>query len=330
MSVSYTAPIAHLVLIDGHHLMYRAYYAIPRTMRTRAGVQVNTVFGVASMLLLILKTEEPTSLLCCFDEGEETFRHAAYEDYKAGRAETPQDFYDQIPLVFDLLDAFGFKRLSVKTHEADDLIGIYAREAVSHGDKVTIVTGDRDALQLVNDSVRVAIPHKGYQAPDYMTPERVRELYGISPEQIPDYKALVGDASDNLKGVYGIGPKAAQEILKKYPTLEELYAHLDDLKESHRDKLVHDREQAFFCRTMATLANDLAPPISYENLCLHELPAQAAFSFFKDIESSLLQKRFQALLQTEYGRSIFLPVDEETLSVVSPKPKPHSSQLSLL
>src|SRR3989344_3258117 len=197
----------HLVIIDGHHLMYRAFYAIPRTLKTSSGEQTNAVFGVASMLLTLLKIEEPDALLFCFDAGEETFRHQENATYKDGRAETPDDFYAQIPRIMELVDAFGFAHVSDVKYEADDFLCTYARAAETAGMRVTIVTGDRDALQLATEHIRIAIPHKGYQQPEYLGPTEILAKYGVRPDQVPSYKGLTGDSSDNLPGVKGIGPK---------------------------------------------------------------------------------------------------------------------------
>ncbi|MEI8230065.1 MAG: 5'-3' exonuclease H3TH domain-containing protein [Candidatus Peregrinibacteria bacterium] len=307
----------HLVLIDGHHLMYRAYWAIPRTLKTKSGEQTNAVFGVASMLLTILQREQPDALLFCFDAGEETFRHVEHTEYKAGRAETPDDFYTQIPVIHELIDAFGLQHLADKRFEADDLLGVYARLAEKQGARVTIVTGDRDAFQLATDRIQIAIPHKGYQAAEYLGPAEILAKYGVRPDQICSYKGLVGDSSDNLPGVKGIGPKTAAELLQKYDTLTGVYAHLPEIKESVRTKLEHDHEQAFFCERMATLVCDTEPGIPLDEVMLKDLPANAVFDFFRAKEFTLLMKRFQSLVGSPFGQKIFqtsdiiLPVEEK-------------------
>ncbi len=295
----------HLVLVDGHHLLYRAYWAIPRTMKTKAGTQVNTVFGVASMIIQILKTEEPDALLFCFDDGSETFRHEAYDDYKAGRAETPDDFYPQIPLVREMLDAFGIPAVSLTTHEADDLLCAYAAEADRHGWRTTIVTGDRDVLQLASPTVRIAIPAKGYQVPEYLDHEKVKEKYGVTPEQIPSYKALTGDPSDNLKGVTGIGPKAAAALVSEWGTIDRIYEHLDEIKPSWREKLVAGKESAFFCLKMSELVCDFPLPLAFDALTLTDRDLDPVLSFFREQEFSLLTKRLLSFAETTYGRAHF-------------------------
>lgn len=294
----------HLVLVDGHHLMYRAYWAIPRTLSTKAGEQVNAVFGFASMMITMLKKEEPDALLICFDAGEETFRHEENATYKEGRAETPDDFYTQIPRINELVAAFGFPHASNPRYEADDLLCTYAKEGEKAGMRVTIVTGDRDALQLATKHVRIAIPHSGYQATEYLGPDEIVAKYGIRPDQVPAYKGLIGDSSDNLPGVKGIGPKTGADLISTYGTLEGVYEHLADIRPSVRAKLEADREQAFFCERMAQLVcvTPLDPPL--DKLRLTDLPKNRIEQFMREMEFSMLLRRLNDLLSTPYGQRL--------------------------
>ena len=308
--------MSHLVLIDGHHLMYRAYWAIPRTLKTSSGEQTNTVFGMVSMLLNILRIEEPDALLFCFDAGEETFRHQEDETYKDGRAETPDDFYDQIPRVIEMIETFQIPHVSDPTYEADDFLASYARAGEEAGMQVTIITGDRDALQIASPKTRIAIPHKGYQQTEYLDPEGVLSKYGVRPDQVAAYKGLCGDASDNLPGVKGIGPKTAATLLQEYDTLGGIYEHLQDLRPNLREKLERDWDQALFCEQMATLMFAIDPPVSLDDLSMKEKPVADVFSLLTELEFSMLLKRFQALLDSPYGQKSF-NVDERTDAAVS-------------
>lgn len=281
--------------------MYRAYWAIPRTLKTSGGEQTNAVFGVASMLLSILAKEQPDALLFCFDEGEDTFRHQEAKEYKAGRAETPDDFYAQIPRILELIRAFGFRHVSDPRFEADDLLCAYARAAEKAGDRVTVITGDRDALQLASERIRIAIPHKGYQQAEYLGPQEILLKYGVRPDQIASYKGLSGDSSDNLPGVKGIGPKIASALLQQFGSLTGIYDHLADIRPSVRAKLAADREQAFFCERMALLIEDMPLPVALEELALRSLPADPPFAFLRSLEFTMLLKRMQALLASPYG-----------------------------
>ena len=285
--------------------MYRAYWAIPRTLKTGKGEQSNTVFGVASMLLSILAAEQPDAFLFCFDEGDKTFRHVEAVDYKAGRAETPDDFYVQIPRVMECIDTFGLKRVSDPKVEADDLLCAYARLAERKGMRATIVTGDRDALQCASEHIRIAIPHKGYQQAEYLGPKEIEAKYGVRPDQIASYKGLTGDSSDNLPGVHGIGPKTAAALLQRFGTLQGIYEHLNDVAPTVREKLEHDHDQAFFCERMATLTEDIVLPYTIDELHLEGLSVTPVEAFFREMEFLLLFKRFHSLLKTPYGQAHF-------------------------
>ncbi len=308
----------HLVIIDGHHLMYRAYWAIPRTMKNGRGEQTNTAFGVASMLMMILKTEQPDSLLFCFDADEDTFRHKEYAEYKAGRSATPEDFYPQVPRTLSMIDSFSAKSVSGGGFEADDFACAYARDAEKHGYRVTIVTGDRDLFQLCNENIRVAIPHKGYQAAEYMGPAEVRKKYGVTPEQIPSYKGLVGDNSDNLKGVHGIGPKAAEALLQEFGSIKNLYENLDKVKPAWKEKLEKDRDSAFFTERMATLISDLTMQVPLKDLAYSGVDPKPIIDTFSDLGFTLVMKRFLSMLETPYGQTHFLPAPENAATFSGP------------
>ena len=312
----------HLVLVDGHHMMYRAYWAIPRTLKTSKGEQVNTVFGMASMLISILAKEKPDALAICFDDGDQTFRHQEHAEYKEGRAETPDDFYAQIPRVFELVDALGIPQISDPEFEADDFLGAYAKQAEQEGMKATIVSGDRDVFQMASEHIRIAIPHKGYQAAEYFGPEEVKAKLGITPEQVPAYKGLAGDSSDNLPGVHGIGPKTAAQLIQDHGSLEGIYEHLADIRPSVRQKLEQDKEQAFFCQKMSVLKLDMPLPQSLEEISLHDLPVQSVFDFFAEMEFSLLTKRFQALLDSDDTSGHFSEEEKEVVQVSSAEKEP--------
>lgn len=319
----------HLVLVDGHHLMYRAYWAIPRTLKTRSGEQSNTSFGMASMLMAILAKEEPDSMVICFDEGDQTFRHEEHEEYKDGRAETPDDFYVQIPRVMELMDAFQFPVVSDPRYEADDFLGTYAREGSDRGMKVTIVTGDRDAFQMASENIRIAIPHKGYQQAEYLGPDEVFEKLGVTPGQVASYKGLCGDSSDNLKGVNGIGPKTAAKLIQDFGSLKEIYAHLDDVKPAVREKLEHDKEQAFFCERMAELVCDIELPISMDDIRLQDVNPERVLNFFTEMDFTLLSKRFLKFLETEYAREHFALDSFDMHMSTSGQTEKSKAQLSL-
>ncbi len=319
--------------------MYRAYWAIPRNMKTSKGVQVNAVFGFGSMLLQMLKTEEPDAVLFCFDAGDKTFRHVEYQEYKAGRADTPDDFYTQVPMMQSLVSTFGFATVAHPDYEADDYACAYARTAEKQGWRVTIISGDRDLFQLATENIRIAIPHKGYQAAEYLGPEQVKTKYGVTPEQIPSYKGLVGDPSDNLPGVKGIGPIAASALLNIYADMEDIYAHLDDIKPVWRNKLETDRKQAFFCQRMSVLICDMPLPLPFDEIEVGKIQTEPVLKLFQELEFYLLTRRLQAVLATPYGQKHFIgdasaPVPVATaaskVAKAAPNENSDSAQLSLL
>lgn len=283
-----------LVLIDGNHLMHRAYWAIPRTLKTKGGVQINAVFGFASMLINILAKEDPTGVLFCFDAGSETFRHQENPTYKDGRATTPDDFYEQIPLISQLIQVCKIAQVSDPNLEADDLIASYAVEYASKGTEVIVVSGDKDLYQLASKNITIAIPHKGYQAAQYLDANGVQEALGVTPAQVPCYKGLCGDSSDNLPGVRGIGPKTAVNLITTYGTLESIYEHIAEIKGTVQTKLLEDKEQAFFCERQATLVTDAPTYMDAEMLALN-MPLNEVEDFFIENEFTMLLRRLPIL-----------------------------------
>jgi DNA polymerase-1 len=288
-----------LVLLDANHLMHRAYWAIQRSLSTSSGEQTNAVFGVASMLLTILRQEKPDAIIACFDEGSETIRHQEHEEYKAGRQETPDDFYDQIDRVYQCLETFAIPTVSDPEYEADDLLGTFATIGAKEGWNVTIVTGDRDLFQMPNGNIRVAVPHKGYSEPEYLDAKGVEIKLGVPPERVPDYKGLVGDSSDNLKGVNGIGPKTATKLLQTYETLEGIYEHLPQIRESVQQKLKQDKESAFFCKKMATLITDIPVTLSLSEVADRKAHLVEVEALFKELEFYTLRTRLKKALASD-------------------------------
>ena len=319
----------HLVLVDGHHLMYRAYWASPRTFKTRSGEQSNTSFGMASMLLAILQHEEPDGFVICFDEDGDTFRHEEHTEYKAGRAETPDDFYVQIPRVMELIDAFGFAKVSSTKYEADDFLCAYAKRGEAAGMKVTVVTGDKDALQLASDKVQIAIPHKGYNQAEYLGPKEIEAKYGIRPDQVAAYKGLSGDPSDNLPGVQGIGPKTASTLLQEYGTLHGIYEHLDDIRPAVAEKLRRDKEQAYFCERMAELVSDIPLPYELDEVALQDMDVSHIMNFLFEMDFTMLSKRMLRFLESDYAKQHFITDNLEQFEPPAKKSKQPDNQLSL-
>ena len=242
-------------LVDGHSLLYRAFYALP-TMTTTSGEHTNAVYGFISMLLRLLQEQDPDCLVVAFDKKGPTLRHEQFPDYKANRAETPDELISQVERVKELVDAFGWHQVEIDGYEADDIIGTLCERAQKAGYEVYIVTGDNDCLQLVDDHVRVLFTRRGITNVDDMDEGAVKERLGVSPRQVPDYKGLVGDQSDNIPGVPGIGPKTAVKLLEEYATVEEIVANVDELSGKLAERIKEHGEQALLSKKLATICRD--------------------------------------------------------------------------
>lgn len=258
-----------IFLIDGNHLVHRSFYAI-KPLFTRSGEQTNALFGFFSILLNLIEKENPKYLAVTFDEKAPTFRHTENVDYKATRVKAPDELYAQIPKIKSVLQAFEIPYYSEAGFEADDLLGTFARQADAQNLQTYIITGDHDALQLVNDDrVFVVFPHKGYREPIIFNEAKVFEKFGVTPAQIPDYKGLCGDSSDNIKGVQGIGPKGAEKLIQKYGTIENIYLHLNEIAGKEKEKLEKDEYSAFQSKQLATILTDVPLELKIEECELH-------------------------------------------------------------
>ncbi|MEJ7486875.1 DNA polymerase I [Staphylococcus sp. AOAB] len=243
-----------LVLIDGNSLSFRAFYALP-LLSNKAGIHTNAVYGFAMLLEKILKEEQPNHFLVAFDAGKTTFRHSKYSEYKGGRQKTPPELSEQFPYIRQLLDAYHIKRYELENYEADDIIGTLSREADEAGFETIIITGDRDLTQLATDHVTIYYTKKGVTDVDHYTPEFIAEKYnGLTPNQIIDMKGLMGDTSDNMPGVAGVGEKTAIKLLNQFNTVEGVYDHLDNVSgKKLKEKLENSKEDALMSKDLATI-----------------------------------------------------------------------------
>jgi len=247
-----------LLLLDGHSLAYRAFFALPpENFSTTTGQPTNAVYGFTAMLINVLRDEQPTHVAVAFDRGEPTFRHEQYVEYKANRRETPADFRSQLSLIFEVLDALGITRLSAAGFEADDVIATLATRAENDGMDVLIVTGDRDVLQLVDDHVTVLMTRRGITDMSRFTPAAVEEKYGLTPQQYPDFAAIRGDPSDNLPGIPGVGEKTATKWVREFGSLEDLVNRVDEVKGKAGDALRQHLGDVLRNRQMTALVRDV-------------------------------------------------------------------------
>ncbi|NTW15381.1 MAG: DNA polymerase I [Candidatus Moranbacteria bacterium] len=271
-----------LVLLDGNALVHRAYHALP-PLTNKDGQATGAVYGVAMTLLSVLEKFHPEYIAASFDLAAPTFRHEAYADYKGTRQKAPDDLYEQIPIVKDLVRAFNIPIYEKEGYEADDCVGTIARQAAGQGIPTVIVTGDNDALQLVSPLIKVFALRKGIRDIVLYDEAAVLAKYGFPASALPDYKGLAGDASDNIPGVAGIGAKTATDLLAEYGSLERVYEGLDSVKESVRKKLAADREAAFFSKKLGTI--DTAAPVSFD----------AAACVAKDFDASVVSDFFRRM-----------------------------------
>jgi DNA polymerase I len=287
-----------LYLIDGHALAYRTYFALsasPSThFTTRAGEPTAGIYGFASVLIRILEQNKPDYLAVAFDTGK-TFRDDIFPAYKGTREKMPDDLKVQIERIRQLVDAFGFPRLEMEGFEADDVLGSVAQLAVEKGLAVKIVTGDRDLLQLVNDHIIVNLAGRTLSdSKDYFTMD-VKDFLGVFPNQVVDYKALVGDISDNIPGVQGIGEKTAISLFETYKTLDEVFQHIDELPNRIKTKLDADRANAEMSRTLATIRTDLNIKLDLAQAKTDHIPFENVEKLFTELEFKTLHNRLRVL-----------------------------------
>lgn len=291
-----------LILIDGNAIVHRAYHALP-PFRTSKGELVNAVYGFASILLNLLNLEKPDYIAVAFDLKGKTFRHEQYEDYKATRIKAPDELYEQIPRIKSLVEAFKIPIFEEEGYEADDILGTLAKQAEKKRLLTYIVTGDMDTLQLVTEGTKVYGYNGKFSQPTIYDTVKVLGKHGLKPSQVIDMKALQGDSSDNIKGVAGIGPKTAKTLLQKYGTLENIYANLEEIKGSARDKLEKDKDNAFLSKDLVTIKTDMDISLDLDECATHEYDEETLIRTFQELEFKSLLKRLEDFKSTAPAQS---------------------------
>lgn len=279
-----------LVLIDGNAIIHRAFHALP-PLNNKDGMPTNAVYGFFMMLLKIVEDLKPEYLVVCFDKAAPTFRKQLYVGYQATRPKISDDLSPQFDVIHKALDKARINHFEVDGYEADDLIGTISREAKAKDLQTIIVSGDRDLLQLVNGQVLMLAPIIGMTKMTMFDEIKVKEKYGLQPWQIVDYKALVGDASDNYPGVTGIGPKTASGLLNKYNTLEGIYEHLGELSPQIQEKLAQDAEQAALAKKLATIVLDAPVKLNEEDAEITKIDKGALKKVFEELNFKSLLSR---------------------------------------
>jgi DNA polymerase-1 len=288
---------SRLLLLDGHSLAYRAFFALPvENFSTTTGQPTNAVYGFTAMLINVLRDEQPTHVAVSFDVSRSTFRTETYADYKANRAETPTDFHGQVSLVREVLDALRVPVVCAEGFEADDVIATLATQAEAQDMDVLIVTGDRDAFQLVTDRVTVLYNARGVSDMRRMTPASVQDKYGLSPAQYPEFAALRGDPSDNLPGIPGLGEKTATKLIQQYGDVASVVDHVDEVKGKVGDNLRAGVASVLRNRKLTELVRDVPLDVGPHDLRLGQWDRDEVHKVFDALQFRVLRERLYATL----------------------------------
>jgi DNA polymerase-1 len=280
-----------LVLIDGNAIIHRAYHAFPKTLTTRRGELVNAVYGFTRMLLKVIDDLRPSHIAVAFDLPKPTFRHREFIGYQAQRPKMDEALGNQIERVYEVVRALNIPIFTAEGFEADDVIGTLAKQASGQKKPTVIVTGDKDIMQLVRKNVKVFAPVKGFSQAKLFGPKEVREALGVKPEQIIDYKALVGDPSDNYPGVPGIGPKTAVNLLDRFKTFKGIYQNKTKVRPVVTKKLEEGQDSAELSRKLAEIVTNAPVKLDLKACQVHDYDQEKARRLFEKLEfRSLLNK----------------------------------------
>ena len=312
-----------LLLIDGHSMAYRAFYALPaENFTTASGQHTNAIYGFATMLLSLLTSEKPTHVAVAFDVSRKTFRSEIFPEYKANRAKTPDEFRSQMSYLHELVSAFGITQFEVEGYEADDILATITKRAEKEGAEVFICTGDRDSFQLVNDKTTVLYPKRGVSDLARMTPEAVQEKYGMSPAQYPDFAALRGDPSDNLPSIPGVGEKTAAKWVVEYGSLQELLSNVDKVGGKVGQALRDSIDNVIRNRELTQLVAGVPLDLSIDALAWSGVDEAMTNPLFDRLEFKTLKDRMKPILLKGTGKSaepeLALFADEMSEGVLTP------------
>ncbi|WP_123039566.1 DNA polymerase I [Cohnella candidum] len=279
-----------LMLIDGNSIIYRAFFAIP-PLTNSSGLQTNAVYGFTTMLLKVLEEEKPSHILVAFDAGKTTFRHEGYAEYKGGREKTPPELSQQFPVLKDLIRSFSISQYELPGYEADDIIGTLSRLAEEEGREVVVVSGDKDLLQLASDKVTVLLTRKGVTEVEKYAPEDVNARYGLKPEQIIDLKGLMGDPSDNIPGVPGVGEKTAVKLLQEFGSVENVLDNIPNLKGKLRENIENNVDNARMSKQLATIFREVPLDRTVDDVAWSGYDAASLATALRKLEFKSLMER---------------------------------------
>lgn len=295
-----------LVLIDGHSILNRAYYGLPELTNAQ-GLHTNAVYGFLNIMFKILEEEKPEYLAVAFDVHAPTFRHEMYEGYKGTRKPMPEELREQVPVMKDVLKAMGVVIVEQAGIEADDILGTLAKKAQETGVEVSLVSGDRDLLQIADEHIKIRIPKTKMgktEIEDYFPADVIR-VFGVTPLQFIDLKALMGDTADNIPGVPKVGQKTAAELMEQYGSMEEIYAHVEEItKKSIRESLIANRDLADLSKALATIRTDCDVELDYESAKAEGYYTPEAYQLFKQLEFKNMLSRFESDNKGEGSRKL--------------------------
>jgi DNA polymerase-1 len=298
-----------LLLIDGHSMAYRAFFALPaENFTTASGQHTNAIYGFATMLISLLKEEKPTHIAVAFDVSRKTFRTEIFPEYKANRAKTPDEFRSQMSYLHELVESFGITQFEREGFEADDIIATIAKQAEADGFEVAICTGDRDSFQLVNDKTTVLYPKRGVSEMAHMTPAAVEEKYMLTPAQYPDFAALRGDPSDNLPSVPGVGEKTAAKWIIEYGSLKELLNKADQVAGKAGESLRANLDSIAKNRELTQLIHDVPIDLSLSDLAWKPIEESKIAPLFATLEFRTLKDRLGPLLNSKSAKKVEEPL----------------------
>jgi len=318
--------MSHLVIVDGHAIAHRAYHSIPPL--SLDGQPVNAIYGFYSMLLSSIDQLNPDHLIVCLDSPGPNFRNEEFVGYRAKRKPADRELISQLPLLPKTLESAGIPAISMGGFEADDLIATLAQRSQKlrrRSDKkyifsqITIITGDKDLMQLVNQKVSLFVPIRGLSETKTYDPIEVKEKLGVTPSQVVDLKALMGDMSDNYPGVAGIGPKTATDLLSEYQNLDNIYAHLNEIKANIKDKLEKDKENAYLSQKLAMLVSNIPLDFKFKSARLNQDKLLGLLSLFEEYNFKSLISRLKRKLNIEQKNKI--------TKTVTPQNNPNQSSL---
>lgn len=282
-----------LILIDGNAILHRAYHSLPK-FKTKNGEVTNAIYGFLRMLFDLLVKENPNYILVAWDRKAKTYRHEKFKEYKAHRDPPPEDLYPQLPKLKEVLSTMGIQMMEMDGYEADDILATITSKAEKVEDlQVSILTGDKDILQLVSEKVEVLSPIKGVSQMLVYDPLKVEEKIGVTPSQIVDYKALSGDSSDNIPGVAGIGPKQAVELLKRFENIDNIYNNLDKVSDSQRKRLEDGKDSAYLSRELCKLMLDAPFELDLNSFKVKKIDYPKVEKLFYELEFHSLLNRLR-------------------------------------